>query len=220
MNELIESDMSLRIILKDIAEKYNRYFVKKEITYVYRDKSNKRHEVLIKAQPQSFMHLCGIQCYGDGRGFPLAKYNSDSSKGAIKFYEDCLEGKIRLNDIFYKKIQAVQLKLNALITMDLLFEKGVCICPSGNFKRLTFDKALRTLKIILVITLINTSSTGLIPNSAIDLRKSNSMTFSETYRVTSISIKDLIDDSIEEKEFGLPPKKRQKRKKVLNYLFI
>lgn len=216
MNELIESDTSLRIMLKDTAEKYNRYFVKKEITYVYRDKSNKRHELLIKAQPQNFMHLCGIQCYGDGRGFPLGEYNSDSSKGAIKFYEDCLEGKIRLNEIFYKKFQAVQLKLNALITMDLLFEKGVCICPSGNFERLTFDKALRTQKIILAITLKNTSSTGLIPNSAIDLRKSksNSKSFLETYRVTSISIKDLIDNSIEEKEFGLPPKKKKKKKKA------
>ncbi|WP_301359286.1 PBECR4 domain-containing protein [Enterococcus spodopteracolus] len=215
MNELIKLDTSLRIALKEIAEKYNSYFVKKEITYVYRDKSNKRHELVIRAQPQNFMHLCGIQCYGDGRGFPPGKFNSDSSKGAIKFYEDCLEGKIRLNDIFYEKIQAVQIKVNALKNMNLLFEKGVCICPSGNFERLTFDKALRTQKIILAITLINTSSTGLIPNSAIDLRKSksNSKSFSETFRVTSISIKDLIDNSIEEKEFGLPPKKKKKKKK-------
>lgn len=215
MSELVKFDESLRILLMNVAKKYENYFIKKEVTYIYRDKNNKRRMLVIRAQPQNFMHLCGIKCYGDGKGIPMGECNSDTSKGASKFYNDCIEGKIKLNDIFYNQIQAVQIKLNALTAIDYLFSQGVCVCPSGNFERLMFDNAIRTNNIVLAITLKSIGSTGSIPNSAIDLRKSksNSKSFSETYRVTSIRIKDLTDESVHEIKFELVSKKKKKKEK-------
>lgn len=102
--------------------------------------------------------------------------------------------------------------------MKCLFQEGVCICPSGHFEQLTFKNAVRTNRVVLAITLINTNSSNLIPNSAIDLRysKSRSKVFSETYRVTSITIKDLSNNETQEVKFQLPKKKKNNKSSMTN----
>lgn len=70
MTNLIENSSSFRVPLMEAAQEYKNNFVEKEVTYTYRDKTNKRGTLTIQAQPQNFMHLCGITCYGDGLGTP------------------------------------------------------------------------------------------------------------------------------------------------------
>lgn len=214
MNDMVNYvDEPLRMKLIEISQKYNDYFVGKELTYIYRDGENKRKTLVIKAQPQNFMHLCGIKCYGDGKGTLNGISNSDNTKGATLFFKDCLVGKIKIENIYIGTIQSVQMKLHALSAMDLLFEEGVRICPSGVFERLAFERAIKTSKTILAITLINSSSCNLVPNSAINLQgpKAQSNSFIKTYRVTSIKINDLSKGIVKEIKFN-PPRNKKKRK--------
>ena len=220
MNKGLERDFKEQ--LRRVAAKYKACFVGKEIKYVYRDKQNKRRELFIGPKEQNFMHLCGIGCYGDGLNDPLdlGKKNLDGSKGAKQFYSACIEGRLAMGDIWFNDINSVEIKLAALENLDSLFKQGVCICNYGTYERLSFQNAVRTSEIILALTFIKSCEDFLIPNSAINLRsgKADTSAFKETYKVTSITVKDIGSGAETTKDFknkiGQNKKQRRDKKKA------
>ena len=153
------------------------------------------------------MHLCGIAAYCESA--------NDLKKNAKAFFNDALDKKLTMDNIWCKDELLVSTKLNALKTMEQLLQKGVGVCGAGSFELLKFDNAIRTGQIILAMTCIANDSGDKHPNSAIDLRtsKANTKVFESNCRVNSITTKDLRTNQINTVKFEHTPSSKKKKKK-------
>lgn len=158
----------------EVAKIYNDNINNVEITYTYIHEGNQKKKIKLAAKDSNFMHLCGISSYGEEM----------NSKNAKNFFNDCIDEKLSVRNIWYSNIDKVDMKLRVLKNLELLLKKGVCVCGRGEFEKLTFEGAIRSDRIILAVTIKD----GGIPNSIIDLRtnKANTETFKKKFRVIKI----------------------------------
>lgn len=200
-------DYKYRDLIFEVTEKFNSIFLKKELIYTYRDKSNSRKELIIACKPSNLMHLCGIAGY--------CEPTSNFEKNAIGFFSDALDNKLNMENIWYKDELLISTKLHALTAMEELLKKGVSVCGAGKFDLLTFDNAIRTGKTILAITYIVGTDSDKVPNSAIDLRtnKSDAKVFESSCRVSSITTRNTDTNEISIIEFNHITKSKKNKKK-------
>lgn len=202
MSKGLEEDYKKRIV--DVAKVYNDKFNNIRITYTYRDKTNCRKIITLLAKDSNFMHLCGIESY--------CNEDCNRSKNAGKFFRDCLDDCLRVENIWYSSLNKVDMKLRILGKLEKLLEKGVCICGYGKFEQLSFENAVRTNESILALTIMDNGK----PNSIIDLRtnKANTDSLKNSCRVTEIKRHDIKRDiALPDIKFEFDKKKKSKRKK-------
>lgn len=162
-------------IIKEAFLIYERDFNDYEFTYTYRHrKSNKLLKLRISFTAKNFMHLCGVT------------YKTR----ATQFYRALKNNRISLKDVYPKNDGSTNQKLGVISLMHLLTSPGVRICDKGSFYNLQFNKAIRSGKLIIALTCVETPN-NYQPQSLLALNTSNqkrqSRAFSHSHEVIKIS---------------------------------
>lgn len=136
-------------LLNKIANYFKDYFFGKKVVYC-----TSNQKVAVYFSESNFMHLCGLYY----------------SRGAKKFFLDCLDNKLKVSSVLVKKDGTTFQKLAILNSITELTSPHVRLTGSGRYLYLEFDYALRTKKQILALTLIDTSK-KIVPQSLLNLKK-------------------------------------------------
>lgn len=126
----------------------NQNFVGKKMHY-----KTVNNEIVIHFSKSNFMHLCGV------------KY----TKGAGKFFDDCLHNQLEINSLKVKNDGTTIQKLQVLSSISELIGANVRLTEAGTFLYLKFDYSLRTNRQILALTLKSTENKT-IPQSILNLK--------------------------------------------------
>ncbi|MBO1087226.1 PBECR4 domain-containing protein [Enterococcus mundtii] len=169
------------------AQIYERDFNNRKLVYSYyivdgNTKKKVRKELTVISKPENFMHLCGITYYANKQDFENAKKNSS------KFYRDCINEVLVLENIWYESIEKINVKLQALPQIETLLTNDVRVCEHGIFEYHRFENALRTNTAIVALTV-----NGSIPYSLYNLREGSAnakIAFKKHYNVGSIEVFD------------------------------
>ncbi|MBC1935919.1 hypothetical protein HCA69_06030 [Listeria grandensis] len=148
---------------------FKEHFVNKRVIYFYKEK----HEIKqfsIYMVKTNFMHLCGVKYRG----------------GAASFYHDIQNKTLRIDDIETKSDGTTTQKLQVLPLLHELLNKHVKVCSQGHYLRLTYDKAIRSNKSILAITLKYASTDKYVPTSLLNLRNGKYDTLTPSFPVICI----------------------------------
>lgn len=137
--------------LHDAANYFQKHFVGRKMVYRTSD-----CEIAVYFSGSNYMHLCGLSY----------------SKGAEKFFIDCLDNKVDLKCIKVKDDGTTMQKLTVLVFISELTGSHLRLTGSGRYLKLSFDYALRTKKQILAVTLKDTSN-KIVPQSLLDLKSTN-----------------------------------------------
>ena len=122
---------------------YDKEFNNYEFTYTYKHRLTKKNmQMKIVFTPGNFMHLCGV------------KYDYS----ATQFYKAIKRKKISLKKIHVQDDGSTGQKLQIIHLLELLSSSGVRICDNGPFYNLSFDKAIRTSKMIIALTCVRTEN--------------------------------------------------------------
>ena len=160
------------VCLHEVAAFFKEHFVGKIMCY---ETSAKKVEVQFIST--NFMHLCGI----------------DYERGAKRFFEDCLDDRIRVNSIRVKCDGTTIQKLKVLWNISELIGNNLRVTDSGDGLKISFDYAIRTRKQIFALALVN-KRTRVIPISLLNLKSRNF--FPSGDLVESIYSVNLNDNSI------------------------
>ena len=136
-------------LLNRIANYFKDKFIGKKVVYCTR-----KQKISVYFSESNFMHLCGL----------------NYSRGAKKFFLDCLDKKLDISSLLVKKDGTTFQKLAILTSIPDLTSPHVRLTGSGRYLYLEFDYALRTKKQILALTLKDTSK-KVVPQSLLDLKK-------------------------------------------------
>ncbi|QIW16184.1 hypothetical protein A4G20_07500 [Pasteurellaceae bacterium RH1A] len=146
-NESKKFEYNLKAI-ENAASFFNIHFLNKEVIYKTRNE-----EVSIVFNRTNFMHLCGVK-YEDG---------------AAEFFNLALRKQINFDKVFIKKDGTTFQKLSALNSIEFLLQKDISLSEGTIYLNLSFDKALRTKKEIIALTLIDADNV-FIPQSLLNLK--------------------------------------------------
>lgn len=147
-------------------------FFDRQLVFQYL-KMGQNYSFSLHFAPRNFAHLCGV------------KYTT----GANNFVNDLMAHRLKqTNVIFDETPKQVLAKAEVITGLPNLLRPGVRVSEHGSFLKLHFDKAIRTNRNILALTLINAGNTYLIPNSLINLRmsKEDANAFMHNYPVKHI----------------------------------
>ncbi|WP_099974479.1 PBECR4 domain-containing protein [Lactobacillus terrae] len=167
--------------IKSWEESYSFFcknFIGKRVIYEYEYK-NQTKILEVSMKKKHFLHLCGV------------KY----SRGAKNFARDLERGRLDPKDVIMSSSikNVVEAKIRCIDNLKYLISKGVRISDNGNFTNLSFDKAIRSNKDLVALSLICTQRGDYIPNSLLNLTYTKSMAsvLKNTKSVTSISVIDI-----------------------------
>lgn len=163
----------LRKYLKDIedaAHFFNTHFVGKEIIYCTETQS-----VSIKFKDYHFLHLCGLRY----------------EYGAKQFFKAVLSRKLNLSKVSIKEDGTTLLKLPLLKSIDLLISREIRLTDGAFYLELSFDKAIKTSKMIFALTLSLDQNSEFYPNSLLNLKTMNRFPNGESIiSIKSIDLKN------------------------------
>lgn len=143
---------------------YDKEFNNYEFTYTYKHRVTKKiMQIKIVSTPGNFMHLCGV------------RYDYS----ATQFYKALKRKKISLKKIYVKDDGTTGQKLQIINLLKLLSSSGVRICDDGSFYNLSFDKAIRTSKMIIALTCVRTEN-QYAPQSLLALNRTTSKNLSKS----------------------------------------
>lgn len=144
----------------EAAGYFQEHFVGRKMVY-----STSNDEIAVYFSGSNYMHLCGLSY----------------SKGAEKFFIDCLDNKVDLKSLKVKDDGTTMQKLQVLPFISELTSSYLKLTGSGRYLFLEFDYALRTRKQILAVTLKATSHKT-VPQSLLDLKSQQSFPIGEAVR--------------------------------------
>lgn len=160
--------------LHQAASYFHEHFVGRKMVYC-----TPHDEVAVYFSETNYMHLCGL----------------NYSKGAEKFFIDCLDQQVNLNLLKVKEDGTTLQKLQVLASISELTSSYLRLTGSGRYLFLEFDYALRTKKQILAVTLKDTTR-KVVPQSLLDLKSQKSFPIGEG--VTQIYSVDLLTQEVKE----------------------
>ncbi|MGL4522547.1 MAG: PBECR4 domain-containing protein [Bacilli bacterium] len=181
--------------LESILDGFHAYekIVDKEIHYVYL-KDKQYYELVLSAKKSNFMHLCGIS------------YEHMNPK---QFYMALKTKKISQLKITKKNDGSTNQKLQIIKQLEYLITCKIRIIDKkSSYLKLTFDKAIRSNKMIFCLGLQEKHMRAFVPTSLLNLKSVKGKSIKAGYPVHCIYFVDkyskeikIIDRTIEFKEY-------------------
>ncbi|MBC2137438.1 hypothetical protein HCA93_14125 [Listeria innocua] len=184
-------------ILKNGQQFFKQYFINHKVVYLYIKDGQLKHFV-VSMSKANFMHLCGVSY----------------KHGPKSFYDGLKRNQLKLNLITFKEDGTSRQKISALSMIEELINTNVRVCEQGRYLHLSFDRALRSNKNLVALTLISKQA-QFLPNSLLNLKSSKPIGFPISYEVVHVF---KVSNITKEKQIVLPCKDEY-LKKVDSYLF-
>ncbi|MDR2833396.1 MAG: hypothetical protein LBV67_06755, partial [Streptococcaceae bacterium] len=133
----------------------------------------KSKEITMKISIKNIPHLYGLY-YG---------------YGSRRFWSDLKKRRLDLKKLFIKKDGTTFQKISAMQSIQHLFENESRLIGSGIYERMSFDSAIRTNKLILLIGLVYSENGNFVPNTVLDIKRKKIDTGEDIIKIYTRDIK-------------------------------